>query len=82
MSKNEEDYIIVTCPHCSDFIYINKKEFNCHIFRHGVLKENNIQINPHLPKIECDQLFNDGLIYGCGKPFQIVALEAIICDYI
>lgn len=82
MTKN----FIVICPHCKDFIEIIS--INCGIFRHGYLKKNLTQINPHLPKNECDRLFNEGLIYCCGKPFRVVKknnsneYEAIICDYI
>ena len=23
-------------------------------------------------ELECDRLFNEGLIYGCGKPFRLI----------
>ena len=79
------DSIIVNCPNCNDMVYIKIKEFNCRIFRHGIYKNNYKQIDPHLNKIECDRLFNQKLIYGCGKPFKIVNIEnsykAIVCDY-
>ena len=80
--------ILVKCPHCEDLIIINKKDFNCKIFRHGVYKNNNKQIDPHLNKNECDRLFKEGLIYGCGKPFKLIINEqenkylTEICDYI
>ena len=64
--------ILVKCPQCSDLVIINKKDFNCKIFRHGVYKKDNKQIDPHLNKQECDRLFNEKLIYGCGKPFRII----------
>lgn len=74
----------IECPHCNEYIYI--EQLNCCIFRHGVLKIDNKQIDPHTPKEICDQLFKDGEIYGCGKPFQIQYINnvyiAIICDYI
>ena len=75
---------VVICPHCKESIII--EEINCAIFRHAVLKINNQQINPHSPKDICDVLIEKKLIYGCGKPFQLIKkdnkLEAIICDYI
>jgi hypothetical protein len=71
---------LVECPHCGGFIQII--ELNCAIFRHGVYKENDQQICPHMPKEICDQLINDDLIKGCGKPFRIVNGVAEICDYI
>jgi hypothetical protein len=82
--------MIVTCPHCNDSVIID--EINCGIFRHGVLKINGQQMDPHSSKPLCDELFQSGLIYGCGKPFQIKQIpdpdkeaEAFVaepCDYI
>ena len=76
--------LIVKCPHCNDDMLI--EQINCAIFRHGVLKSNMMQIPPHLPKTQCDELFDKHLIYGCGKPFQLVLIdnkyEAKCCDYI
>lgn len=75
---------VVICPHCKESIII--EEINCAIFRHAVLKINNQQINPHSSKDICDSLIEKKLIYGCGKPFQLIKnnnkLEAVICDYI
>lgn len=74
----------IQCPHCKEYIII--EQINCAIFRHGVLKSNLSQINPHLPKQECDKLKDLDLIYGCGKPFKIVLGDniwtCIECDYI
>ncbi len=78
--------IIISCPHCQQQILIMKNEINCAIFRHGILKSNQQQINPHETKLECDRLFNEKLIYGCGKPFKLLLIEneykPVICDYI
>ena len=80
--------ILVKCAHCEDLIIINKKDFNCLIFRHGVYKDSNKQIDPHLNKEECDRLFNEGLIFGCGKPFKLITDKkedkygTEKCDYI
>ena len=63
------DYIIVVCPHCTDFIMIYKNEINCRIFRHAVYKSGD-NVNPHLNKIECDRLYQNNEIYGCCKPFR------------
>jgi uncharacterized C2H2 Zn-finger protein len=80
------NYIIVECPHCKNMIYIEKKDFNCHIFRHGILKATNKQIGPHLDKASCDNLKKKDLIYGCSKPFKLIQIDnnykTIICDYI
>ena len=80
---------VIDCPHCGDKILLHTKEINCAIFRHGVLKSNNEQINPHMGKNECEYLFKNGKIYGCGKPFRlsnwpgsIEKLTAQPCDYI
>lgn len=74
----------VKCPHCNEYVII--EEINCAIFRHGILKKNMNQINPHLSKLECDKLKEKDLIYGCGKPFKIIYKNnewiSIDCDYI
>jgi hypothetical protein len=74
--------MIVQCPHCKDYIEIEK--LNCGIFRHGIYISNGMQIPPHASKEICDELFAKGLIYGCGKPFKINAntFEIEICEYI
>jgi len=77
--------LVVTCPHCQDPIFIDA--LNCCIFRHGVLKTNGKQINPHSSKELCDFYINKNMIYGCGKPFQIIRnldgeYNAVICEYI
>ena len=68
----QSDYVIISCPHCEVPIMVLKKEFNCKIFRHGVYKKTYEQIDPHLPKVECDRLVKLDLIIGCGKPFKLV----------
>ena len=65
----------VNCPHCLSIVEI--QEINCSIFRHGVYKLNYWQIDPHLNKEQCDYLFNNNLIYGCGKPFCIIGAASI-----
>jgi hypothetical protein len=77
------DYIVISCPHCMDLIFIYKNEMNCRIFRHGVYKDSGNNMNPHENKAECDRLYLYGLIYGCGKPFQLDSNNnPVICDYI
>ena len=74
----------IECPHCNLMILIEK--LNCGIFRHGVIISTGQQIPPHAPKEECDHFVNNGLIHGCGKPFQILLIDnkvvIQICDYI
>jgi hypothetical protein len=81
---NELEHAII-CPHCDEPILIEK--LNCCIFRHGALKANGKQIEPHASKELCDFYIKKDMIYGCGKPFQIVQnadgeYTAVICDYI
>jgi hypothetical protein len=50
-NNNNEDVkedLIVECPHCKDPVLI--QQLNCRIFRHGTLKHNGIQMEPHTPK--------------------------------
>jgi len=81
-----EEYQILKCPHCNEFVYIIHKEINCGIFRHGVFKHNNIQMDPHSSKEICDNVKQKDLIWGCGKPFQVFIKDNLyyiqICDYI
>jgi len=77
--------MIISCPHCNDYIEIEK--INCGIFRHGVLKSNGQQIHPHSTEELCKFYIQHNKIYGCGKPFQINLLsnnnyEIVICGYI
>jgi hypothetical protein len=75
---------VVECPYCNVSIVITK--LNCSIFRCGILKKNNKQINPHLSKTDCDDLAEKNLIYGCAKPFKVILdndkYTAIKCDYL
>ena len=76
---------IITCPHCNEIVII--QELNCGIFRHGIMKSTHIQMDPHLNETMCVYLKTHDLIYGCGKPFQIIkkednVIEIKICDYI
>ena len=66
-----ENYILIQCPHCMQYMELIKNEINCAIYRHGMFKINGDQIDPHTPKDICDKLVENNLIYGCGKPFQL-----------
>jgi hypothetical protein len=82
--NNKKEEPVLICPHCNDFIII--EQINCGIFRHGILKSHNTQINPHASKEECEYFINNGLIYGCGLPFRIIQegnkFVIEICEYI
>ena len=89
MSDKYNMHLIVKCPHCDDYVLIEK--LNCCIFRHGILKCNGKQIDPHATKTQCDLLIKKDKIYGCGKPFRIIVSQndkkediftTEICDYI
>lgn len=85
--KGMSELNIVECPHPDCKQTIEVVEMNCRIFRCGVFKHDFKQIDPHLPKEQCDKLVADGVIYGCGRPFQIVldasgCNQVIICGYI
>jgi len=72
---------IIQCPHCEQ--YIEVIELNCRIFRCGIYKKTNIQVDPHLNEVSCNDLKTKDLIYGCGKPFQILHDGAVVvCGYI
>ena len=82
--------IFIECPHCKNPVLIER--LNCCIFRHGVFKSNGKQIDPHAEKELCQLYVKNDLIFGCGKPFQIIPNDhskndddkfiAVICPYI
>lgn len=80
------DILILECPNCGEFFETSISTINCAIYRHGVIKNNMEQMNPHAPKNVCDTLKQTDKIYGCGKPFQVVkeneSYKAVKCDYI
>jgi hypothetical protein len=84
MSDCENTAIIFNCPHCNIPVLIS--QLNCRIFRHGVFISTGEQINPHSSQHLCDEYVKNKLIYGCGRPFQIIneasTYKAVICDYI
>jgi hypothetical protein len=67
------------CPHCGGLVEII--EINCGIFRHGIIKETGQQMDPHSSKEICEHLVENNLIYGCGKPFEIVNDKLVPCEY-
>ncbi len=76
---------IIICPHCDQILIIS--ELNCCIFRCGIYKKTNEQIDSHLSEENCKILIKNNLIYGCSKPFQIIVQDDgtwIVqkCDYI
>jgi len=77
----------VTCPHCNGFIEVCPNNLNCAIFRHGIFIDTLEQIDPHAPKDMCEYFVKYNMIYGCGKPFQIIqdtsgCIKTVVCDYI
>jgi hypothetical protein len=81
----DDNSYIFECPHCNDLIQVMEDEIYCCIFRCGLYKNTFEQIDPHTSKDECDRLFNEGLIYGCGKPFKFIQENSPYveeCEYI
>ncbi len=79
----DKDLLIFCCPHCFDYVIVNKNEINCSIFRHGMYKSNTL-MSPHESKEVCDRVVKNNEIYGCGKPFRILLNAKTVekCDYI
>ena len=83
----EDGSFCVECPTCQGVILVAPHELHCRIFRHGIYRMTGEPIPPHATKEECDSLFFQNMIYGCGKPFQVVRQEdgtelAVLCDYL
>ena len=66
-----DNFILIQCPHCLQYMELIKNEINCAIYRHGMFKINGQQLDPHASKELCDKLIENNLIYGCGKPFKL-----------
>lgn len=75
---------ILLCPHCDGPLVV--EELRCGIFRHGVFRDSGQQIDPHAPRAQCDEWAAQEKIYGCGRPFRVVAVDNAYrieaCDYI
>jgi hypothetical protein len=78
--------IILTCPHCYSTVVVLENEINCKIFRHAVFKNTYKQTNPHESKTNLDTWMNEGKLFGCAKPFQMIQINnewfTKKCDYI
>lgn len=85
VSENDNMFVF-KCPHCSEYVQVEKMQVNCTIFRHAIRRDNYTQISPHTPKLECDYLVETNQVYGCAKPFKFVYASpvnyVIECDYI
>jgi hypothetical protein len=82
--NHEDKTYTFKCPHCDQVIQVLISDTNCCIFRHGVRKDNLLQIPPHTSKSLCMEMIEKNLIYGCGKPFKLylTELKVKICDYV
>lgn len=84
----DHDILRFTCPNlnCGRQFEVLLLEVNCKIFRCGIFKSNFQQINPHESKELCDKYALDNIIFGCGRPFQLVQSISVwsveICEYI
>ena len=84
----DNNLYVFLCPYdCGQSYGVSKNELNCRIFRCGFYKKTGLQINQHLSKKLCDELFYNELITGCGKPFKLIDVEndeklVVICEYI
>ena len=47
---NEDDSILIICPHCEMLMSLIKNQINCAIYRHGIYKETFQQMDPHTSK--------------------------------
>ncbi len=80
----DDDALTFFCPHCDMLIQVLNSETNCLIFRHGIIIENQQQMNPHTPENECDILVKEKKIFGCGRPFKIINNKTNVekCGYL
>ena len=71
------------CCRCGQAFIVERDQLNCRIFRCGIIKTSGVQLEPHATRGVCEYYYNNGLLYGCGKPFRIDDnLQVVKCDYI
>lgn len=75
-----EDGWTFECPWCKVRCFVATNEVMCSIFRCGYY--NSQQINPHLPKEECEKLRGDPNLRGCAHPFYFNGSVLKKCDYV
>ena len=80
----DNEFWVFDCPYCGTSTIVHKREVNCIIFRCGVYKSTGQQINPHMPKVQCDQLVSTDAVYGCARPYRVLVSQKLVqkCDYI
>lgn len=82
----EDNALTFPCPHCGLYTLVELKDLNCCIFRHGYYKAENIQVEPHASKEQCDLLVQNDKVLGCCRPFKILfdnmSYKVMQCDYI
>ena len=78
----DEDVFYVACPHCALYCQIRSADINCKIFRHAVIRSTMAFVDPHSSKQMCDKWVEDGLVWGCGKPFWFDGVVVEACGYI
>lgn len=78
----KEDSYSFSCPHCGLICIVHSSDIRCTIFRHAVFKKNLEFVPPHASKEECERWIDQGLVYGCAKPFKFDGISVNIIDYI
>ena len=85
--QSSETWLVLTCPHCNDYVLTSVETLNCRIFRHGVDKLSFQPLPPHSSKELCDRMVAEQRIYGCGRPFRVQetasgSFQCVDCDYV
>lgn len=79
--QNQEMYYF-KCPNCNCLCQVHISDIKCGIFRHAVLKSNNVFIYPHTTEEECKRLKLENLVHGCAMPFKFDGKTVEKCGYI
>ena len=79
--SEELDYQLFDCPVCQLPLQIFKREIDCAIFRHAIMKNGTI-VGSHASKEEIDKLIATDSIWGCGAPIRLIGDKLEKCDYI
>jgi hypothetical protein len=69
--------IVVHCPHCGLPAPVTAADIDKGALYHGTLKKNGRRLRDRVPAEWVQYLYDNDMIYGCGKPFFVIRKSSI-----